>query len=297
MDIHTLIRSEKDSISIPELRKMLGIGKTESYWLIQNRGIKTFQLRGCMRVRNKDFRDWYDNQTKHRLLQGPPPGRALQETSYSVRELTQRVNRKALDELEEKDVLVKFPTASSMTSTILVLKTPKTTRSVRKVYMPSAVARMLVEWKQAQDEKIELLGAEYQNYDLVFAGSLGMPTEASTINDALHRLIKEHDLPPIVFHSLRHSSITYKLKLNGGDIKAVQGDSGHSQAKMVTDTYSHILDDGRKNNALLFQEAFYEAKTEPKEKTPEGLSPETLSKMLANPEVMALLTALAKQMG
>ena len=292
MDIHTLIRSEKDSISIPELRKMLGIGKTESYWLIQNRGIKTFQLRGCMRVRNKDFWDWYDNQTKHRLLQGPPPGRALQETSYSVRELTQRVNRKALDELEEKDVLVKFPTVSSMTSTILVLKTPKTTSSVRKVYMPSAVARMLVEWKQAQDEKIELLGAEYQNYDLVFAGSLGMPTEASTINDALHRLIKEHDLPPIV-----HSSITYKLKLNGGDIKAVQGDSGHSQAKMVTDTYSHILDDGRKNNALLFQEAFYEAKTEPKEKTPEGLSPETLSKMLANPEVMALLTALAKQMG
>ena len=89
MDIHTLIRSEKDSISIPELRKMLGIGKTESYWLIQNRGIKTFQLRGCMRVRNKDFWDWYDNQTKHRLLQGPPPGRALQETSYSVRELTQ----------------------------------------------------------------------------------------------------------------------------------------------------------------------------------------------------------------
>ena len=296
MDIHTLIRSEKDSISIPELRKMLGIGKTESYWLIQNRGIKTFQLRGCMRVRNKDFWDWYDNQTKHRLLQGPPPGRALPETSYSVRELTQRVNRKALDELEEKDVLVKFPTVSSMTSTILVLKTPKTTSSVRKVYMPSAVARMLVEWKQAQDEKIELLGAEYQNYDLVFAGSLGMPTEASTINDALHRLIKEHDLPPIVFHSLRHSSITYKLKLNGGDIKAVQGDSGHSQAKMVTDTYSHILDDGRKNNALLFQEAFYEAKTEPKEKTPEGLSPETLSKMLANPEVMALLTALAKQM-
>lgn len=213
MDIHTLIRSEKDSISIPELRKMLGIGKTESYWLIQNRGIKTFQLRGCMRVRNKDFWDWYDNQTKHRLLQGPPPGRALQETSYSVRELTQRVNRKALDELEEKDVLVKFPTVSSMTSTILVLKTPKTTSSVRKVYMPSAVARMLVEWKQAQDEKIELLGAEYQNYDLVFAGSLGMPTEASTINDALHRLIKEHDLPPIVFHSLRHPYVKHTTKI------------------------------------------------------------------------------------
>jgi len=41
-------------------------------------------------------------------------------------------------------------------------------------------------------------------------------------------LIADNDLPPVVFHSLRHSSITYKLKLNGGDIKAVQGDSGHS---------------------------------------------------------------------
>lgn len=50
-------------------------------------------------------------------------------------------------------------------------------------------------------------------------------------------------LPPIVFHSLRHSSITYKLKLNQGDIKSVQGDSGHAQASMGADQYSHILDE------------------------------------------------------
>lgn len=29
-------------------------------------------------------------------------------------------------------------------------------------------------------------------------------------------------LPLVVFHSFRHSSITYKLKLNGGDMKSVQ---------------------------------------------------------------------------
>ena len=33
-------------------------------------------------------------------------------------------------------------------------------------------------------------------------------------------------------YSLRHSSITYKLKLNGGDMKSVQGDSGHAQVKI-----------------------------------------------------------------
>ncbi len=221
--------------------------------------------------------------------------------SVYVNKELQRVNRKILDALDGKDVLVKFPTVSSSTSTVLVLKAPKTSSSVRKVFMPGAVANMLVEWKRAQDEKIELLGGEYQNYNLVFAGSLGLPTEATTINDALHRLIKNNNLPPIVFHSLRHSSITYKLKLNGGDIKAVQGDSGHSQVKMVTDVYSHILDDSRKHNAQLFQEAFYDAKTEseenPKTQIPEGLSPEILSKMLESPEVMALLSALAKKMG
>lgn len=41
-------------------------------------------------------------------------------------------------------------------------------------------------------------------------------------------------------------SVTYKLKLNKGDIKAVQGDSGHSQTDMVTDVYSHIIDEDRK---------------------------------------------------
>ena len=84
-----------------------------------------------------------------------------------------------------------------------------------------------------------------------------MPIEAARINSAFRKLIEENNLPKVVFHSLRHSSITYKLKLTGGDIKAVQGDSGHSQSKMVTDLYSHILDDDRNQNAQLFEEAFY----------------------------------------
>ena len=62
------------------------------------------------------------------------------------------------------------------------------------------------------------------------------------------------------FHSLRHTSVTYKLKLNGGDIKAVQGDSGHSQINMVTDVYAHIIDDDCRKNAELFEQAFYEKK-------------------------------------
>lgn len=61
----------------------------------------------------------------------------------------------------------------------------------------------------------------------------------------------------VVFHSFRHSSTTYKLKLNHGDIKATQGDTGHSQADMITRVYAHILDEDRKINAQKFESAFY----------------------------------------
>ena len=54
----------------------------------------------------------------------------------------------------------------------------------------------------------------------------------------------------MVFHSLRHTSVTYKLKLSGGDIKAVQGDSGHAQADMVTEVYGHILDTAKRMPSL-----------------------------------------------
>ena len=145
------------------------------------------------------------------------------------------------------------------------------------------------------------------DFDLVMANGMGMPTEQSRITALFAELIEKNDLPKVVFHSLRHSSITYKLKLNGGDIKSVQGDSGHAQAQMVTDQYSHILDDDRRNNAQLFENAFYSGKgadsiepqAEPVNKAPAaapGVDPALLAKVLSNPEMAALLTTLAKSL-
>ena len=71
--------------------------------------------------------------------------------------------------------------------------------------------------------------------------------------------------------------------------------------------YSHILDDDRKANAELFENAFYSGKvtaTEVEEAEPEepvaeaavpaGVDPELLMKLLANPEMAALLKTLAQ---
>ena len=214
----------------------------------------------------------------------------------------QRVSREVLKNLANKDVLTVYPALSSKTSTVMVMKTPKTQSSIRKVFLPKTVAYMLVKWKEEQDATKEMLGDEYQDYNLVFAGPLGMPTEGTTIRHGMKKLIEENDLPPVVFHSLRHSSITYKLKLNGGHIKAVQGDSGHSQAQMVTDQYSHILDEDRVHNAQLIEDAFYQRKepvappkpAAPAPSVPAEIDPELLTKVLQSPELMALLQALGK---
>lgn len=165
---------------------------------------------------------------------------------------------------------------------------------------------MLIRQKASQDELKEILGDEYTDYGLVLATSYGGPLGEDSIRKRFIKLIKENDLPEVVFHSLRHTSVTFKLKLNGGDIKAVQGDSGHAQVNMVTDVYSHIIDEDRKRNAELFEEAFYGKKNlNPKmdksveEKTvslPEGLDAELFGKVLANPEMVALLSSLAKSL-
>ena len=68
---------------------------------------------------------------------------------------------------------------------------------------------------------------------------------------------KKAGLPNVVFYSLRHSSTTYKLKLNHGDLKATQGDTGHAEIDMITKIYAHILDEDRKINAQKFESAFY----------------------------------------
>lgn len=221
---------------------------------------------------------------------------------YVNKEL-QRVSRDAMQALDGKDIVFRFPAVMPSAHTALVLKAPKTKTSVRRVFLPKTVAEMLVQRKTDQDELKMLFGEEYHDFGLVFSSSIGRPIEAQIISRAFSKLIEDNGLPRVVFHSLRHSSITYKLKLNGGDMKSVQGDSGHAQMKMVADVYSHIIDDDRRVNAQRLEDAFYNKQEEPAA-APTVLPPqeepklaesdaELLARLLQKPEMAALLKTLA----
>ena len=238
-----------------------------------------------------------------------PESIAAGRASLYIDKELQHVNVSALDTLDDIEVIRRFPSRTSLCTTVQILKKPKTESSIRTVFLPRTVAEMLVAYKADQDNIKEALGDEYTDYNLVVAGPLGLPTEHTTVNAALNRLIKKNNLPKVVFHSFRHSSITYKLKLNGGDIKAVQGDSGHAQASMVTEQYAHILDDDRRINAQHFDNFFYQHKgaepeiqhdDEPNVECGTGAvdakAAAALTKLLSDPSMAALIKNLAKSL-
>ena len=109
---------------------------------------------------------------------------------------------------------------------------------------------MLARQKAEQDKIKEMLGSEYQDYGLVMATGYGMPMGTGSIHKRFAKLIEENNLPEVVFHSLRHTSVTYKLKLNRGDIKSVQGDSGHAQVSMVTSPRASIQNSSQKSSTI-----------------------------------------------
>lgn len=168
-----------------------------------------------------------------------------------------RVSLEAMQKLKEKDIIKIFPTQKPHATTRLVLKTPKTETSNRTVWLPKTVAKLLRQYKQEQQELKEFLGSAYHDYNLVVALDNGNPTESRIVRDRFQMLCEQNNFEIVVFHSLRHLSTGYKLKMTNGDVKSVQGDTGHAEAEMVMDVYSRIIDEDRRLNAKKLDEQFY----------------------------------------
>jgi len=183
---------------------------------------------------------------------------ANDNASIYITSQLERIPLKTLEVLNNRGVQKVFPPIASKSTTRLVLKEPKTKSSIRRVWLPKTVAYILKEWKTKQENLKELLQDEYQDFNLVVALQNGRPCENRVMEKEFNKLKEKAGLPNVVFHSLRHSSTTYKLKLNHGDLKATQGDTGHAQIDMITKVYAHILDEDRRVNAQKFETAFYD---------------------------------------
>ena len=80
---------KRTTMSVPEMRRMLGLGKTDSYWLVHRQCFETIIVAGKMRVVIDSFEHWYANQIKYKKVDGSPPGTELRAYSYSVQEMAE----------------------------------------------------------------------------------------------------------------------------------------------------------------------------------------------------------------
>ena len=74
----------KTTMSVREMRQLLGLGKTDSYWLLHKNLFEVILINDKRRIVISSFEKWYANQIKYHKVNGPPPGEELRKRSYSV---------------------------------------------------------------------------------------------------------------------------------------------------------------------------------------------------------------------
>ena len=220
---------------------------------------------------------------------------SAENASLFINKELKRCQKSSLEALEKRGrskVLFTFPAwKQTDCTTALVLKTPKTESSVRVVYLPRTVAAALLEAKKRQDEEKILLGSDYKDFNLVLAQPSGRPYERRQIDRMLEVFIQENELRKVVFHSLRHSSTSIKLQISNGNIKAVQGDTGHAQARMVTEVYAHTNNEERQLLAQKVDENFFQTPT-PGAFAPTSEMQKVFQILAEKPELVKLLAAM-----
>ena len=108
----------------------------------------------------------------------------------------------------------------------------------------------------------------------------------------------------MIVYSLRHCSASLKLQIGGGNIKAVQGNTGHATTGILMDTYAHTQDKPRLELAEKLEADFYSqdigspqsGSVPVKENLPDGIqiTPEGMLKVVRqmNPEQRREFTRL-----
>ena len=79
--------NEGTTMTVQAMGRMLGLKKTESYYLLHKHHFQTVTINHQLRVVRDSFEQWYEHQDKYRKVNGPEPGAMLQTQFYSVAEI------------------------------------------------------------------------------------------------------------------------------------------------------------------------------------------------------------------
>ncbi len=79
--------SDRAWMSVKDMGDLLGIRKTDRYWLVHKNVFETKTIQGKIWVNVESFEKWYANQVKYQKTTGEEPGLELREWSFSPRDI------------------------------------------------------------------------------------------------------------------------------------------------------------------------------------------------------------------
>ena len=81
--------STRKWMSVKDMGDLLGLRKTDRYWLVHKNVFETETMYGKMWVNVPSFEKWYANQAKYRKITGEEPGLELKKWSLSPRDISE----------------------------------------------------------------------------------------------------------------------------------------------------------------------------------------------------------------
>ena len=184
--------------------------------------------------------------------------------TFSVNKAMQRVQKESLSQVGDSCVLKAFEDKREGSKTLLILKSTKTDASRRIIFLTTALREELKCWLEQLKADEARAPERYHDSGMLLRLPNGQAVEPVLIRKKFLKWQDAHpEFPRIVFHGLRHSSATYQLMISGGDVKAVQGTTGHASADMLVNTYAHIQQTSRKELGQKFEESFYKETGKP----------------------------------
>ena len=92
---------KKKYMTVHEMGDLLGLKKTDRYWLVKKGYFKTENTPSGMRVDLESFEKWYANQDKYHKVTGEEPGLELKKHSYSAKDIAKLLDIKEWQVYEE----------------------------------------------------------------------------------------------------------------------------------------------------------------------------------------------------
>lgn len=146
-------------------------------------------------------------------------------------------------DLENNIIVIK--NVLTMAGGTKITKETKNKSSQRVISIPDEVAAVLRKVRDRQGEDKEFFKGEYIDSGYVVAWPNGKEYRPNYISELFTKFIKDHHLPKITLHGLRHTfaTIANSLDLSQYEISKALG---HSSPSTTTKVYTHLFDKTQK---------------------------------------------------